>query len=93
MEIALYPKTVVDAGGQLHGDRKKEIRVATDPDTAIAVFNDLEPGVYIVCFRAFGFLGSASVNAGEIVIEPGVILKKNLRWPSGGLTYGDNCKL
>jgi len=86
--IALYPKTLLDATGQLHGDRNKRVYAFPDRQTGLAVFTDLTPGVYVVCFTAPG----GSVTVGEITIKPYVTVRQNFRWPPSW-PLGSDCKL
>jgi len=87
-EVHLYPKTLEDAAGQLHGDQSKELGTFPQKQTAMAAFYGLEPGVYVVCFVQAG----GSLNVGEISVRPGEVVRKNFRWPPS-FRIGTQCRL
>jgi DNA-binding CsgD family transcriptional regulator len=87
-QIDLYPKTLVDAAGQIHGDMKKRVTAFPADQTGIAQFADLSPGIWIVCFGAYG----SYVNVGELTIQPYISVRQNLKWPASWLV-GSTCKL
>lgn len=86
--VGLYPKTLRDAAGELHGDRSRKIYAFPDHQTAMATFEGLEPGIYVVCFCAPG----ACVTVGEVTIEPYVVISQNFRWPPS-VKVGSDCEL
>ena len=86
--IELFPKTLVDAIGQLHGDPDKGVRATPNPQTALTTFYDLQPGVYLVCFYGPG----TAATVGEIEIKPYETVRQNFKWPSP-TAYGWSCPL
>jgi DNA-binding CsgD family transcriptional regulator len=71
--IALYPKTLVDANGQLHGDRTQQAVQTPDQQTGLATFSGLTPEVYVVCFND----SAGGYQVGEITIQANVDLRQN----------------
>lgn len=88
-KVTLYPKTLQDILGQYHGDPNKGIAEQTDSITGRAVFYNLSPGVYIVCFQ---HPSRGEFNVGEIDIVSSVNVTQVFYWPPSPNIYS-KCQL